>query len=163
MDKEDPWRISGAGRLKPRELAYLRSLWYWRDKEAQDWDRPTFMVCGNKQLISWVDDLVKGRMPQLPKHYRTNRRKRFSEAVTEAKELDEALLPQKVKSKGRRVKDEAFDNRVDSMLKKRDSVAAELEIDSSLLISRAVLESMAANEVNAEDVLMNWQQNLLQF
>lgn len=163
MEKEDPWRISGAGRMKPRELAYLRSLWYWRDHEAQEWDRPTFMVCGNKQLITWVYDLVKGQNPQLPKHFRTNRRKRFFEAAKEAKALDENLLPQKPASKGKRIKDEVFDNRVETMLKRRDAVAEELDIDASLLISRAVLESIAANEVEPVDVLMKWQQELLQY
>jgi len=163
MEKEDPWRISGAGRMKPRELAYLRSLWYWRDKEAQEWDRPTFMVCGNKQIISWVSDLIKGQTPSLPKHYRTNRRNRFFDAIKEAKELGENLLPQRLASKGKRIKDATFDSRVDEMISKRDVIAEELDIDASLLISRSVLESLAAHEVKPEEVLMKWQQELLQF
>ncbi len=163
MEKEDPWRISGAGRMKPRELAYLRSLWYWRDAEACEWDRPTFMVCGNKQLISWVAELIKGQTPQLPKHFRTSRRKKFMEAVAEAKGLEEGLLPQKPAKKGYRVKDEAFEKRVDVMLAKRDAIALKLEIDASLLISRAVLESIAANEVEPANVLMKWQLELLEF
>ena len=99
----------------------------------------------------------------MAKHYRTNRRNRFFEAVTEAKELAEELLPQRLLSKGKRIKDASFDSRVDEMMAKRDAVALELDIDASLLISRSVLESLAAHEVNPEEVLMKWQQKLLQF
>ena len=76
-EREDPWRISGAGKLSPKGLAYLRALWYWRDEEAKAWDRPTFMVCGNKQLISWCLELLDGKTPRLPNHYRPGRRQRF--------------------------------------------------------------------------------------
>ena len=163
MSKEDPWRISGCGKLQPKALAYLRALWYWRDAEAMKWDRPTFMVCGNKQLITWALDLSSGKDPVLPKHFRTTRRKCFVEAVEEVKGLSEDLYPKRPAAKGKRNKDEAFDKRVEEMLAKRDKVAAELDIDSSLLINRAILESIAAQEVESSDVLMKWQHELLNF
>ncbi len=157
MDKEDPWRIAGSGKLTPRAQAYLRALWYWRDEQAMDWDRPTFMVCGNKQLLSWVSELAAGKNVTLPKHFRPNRRKAFFAAVESAQSLADDVLPQRVKSKGKRVKDEAFDARVEELIKHRDSVAAELDIDSSLIISRAIIETLAANEEEPKEVLMKWQ------
>ncbi len=75
--------------------------------------------------------------------------------------LDEALLPQKPVGKGKRVKDESFEKRVEEMLLKRDTVARELDIDASLLVSRAVLESLAADEIDPTEVLMKWQLDLL--
>lgn len=163
MSKEDPWRISGSGKLQPKALAYLRALWYWRDEEARIWDRPTFMVCGNKQLIAWAMDLANDKTPLFPKHFRSTRRKNFSVAVDEVKGLAENLYPQRPKAKGKRIKDASFDKRVEDMLVKRDRVAAELEIDSSLLINRALLETIAAQEVKPSDVLMKWQAELLDF
>ncbi len=163
MAKEDPWRISGSGKLQARGLAYLRSLWYWRDEEAKLWDKPTFMVCGNKQLIAWALDIVGGKTPVLPKHFRSTRRRSFAEAVEEAKSLSDELCPQRPKPKGKRVKDASFDKRVEEMLAKRDAVATELDIDSSLLINRALLESIAAREVKGSDVLMKWQSDVLEF
>lgn len=159
--KEDPWRISGAGKLTPKGLAYLRALWYWRDGEAAQWDRPTFMVCGNKQLIVWVSQLLKGEMPTLPKHYRTQRRKNFVDAVNEVSNLDEAAYPQRKKAGPKRIKDEHFDGRVDELSAIRDKVSLELDIDSSLIVSRAIIESLAANEVTPEEVLMSWQREVL--
>jgi len=161
IEKEDPWRISGSGKMTPRGLAYLRSLWYWRDEQARDWDRPTFMVCGNKQLIAWVSDLIAGKTINLPKHFRPNRRKAFMAAAEEAKSLSDDVLPQRPRSKGRRIKNEIFDTRVDSMIKQRDKAAAELDIDSSLIISRALIEALAAEEVEAASVLMKWQIELM--
>jgi len=59
--KEDRWRIKGSGTLEPEGLNYLKALWMWRDAEAANWDRPPFMVCGNKQLIEWVQNLLDGK------------------------------------------------------------------------------------------------------
>ena len=56
--REDRWRIKGSGKLTPEGLNYLRALWLWRDGEAAVWDRPPFMVTGNKQLMTWVADLL---------------------------------------------------------------------------------------------------------
>src|SRR5438105_8123195 len=39
-DADEPWRISGAGKLGGRACAVLRELWQWRDQEAQAADRP---------------------------------------------------------------------------------------------------------------------------
>lgn len=162
MDKEDPWRIAGSGKLTPRGQAYLRALWYWRDEQAMEWDKPTFMVCGNKQLLSWVFDLVDEKTVMLPKHFRSNRRTAFFAAVEEAKNLSEDVLPQRIKSIGKRKKDEAFEARVNALIKKRDSVATELDIDSSLIISRAIIEALAANEAEPSEVLMVWQKSVME-
>ncbi|MEZ7956056.1 MAG: ribonuclease D [Rubritalea sp.] len=161
MEKEDPWRISGSGKLSPRAQAYLRALWYWRDEQAMDWDRPTFMVCGNKQLISWVSDLMDGKSVTLPKHYRPSRIKAFLAAVEEAKSLSNDILPQRPRAKGKRIKDDQFDARVDALIKQRDDAAIDLDIDSSLIISRAMIDALAANEVEPSAVLMKWQTGIM--
>ena len=33
-NRDEAWRIQGSGKLLPQGLAYLRSLWTWRDREA---------------------------------------------------------------------------------------------------------------------------------
>ena len=159
-EKTDRWRIKGSGRLDPQGLNFLRSLWGWRDDEAASWDRPPFMVAGNKQLLDWVADLQEGRKPRMPKHYRSNRVKFFDKAVVEAKAVAEVDLPQKIRGKRRR-KDPDFDSRLDSLIAHRDKVAAELDIDSSLIAARASLEAIAGQHDGAEDQLLPWQRNLL--
>ena len=161
IQKEDPWRISGSGKMSPRELAALRALWYWRDFEASEWDRPTFMVCGNKQIIKWVSEVAAGKRIELPKHYRTARRKRLFTAIEEFSKMEESAFPQRPPRGKKRIKDANFDRRVAEIMNQRDKVAAEIDIDSSLLINRALMESIAASEVEPADVLMKWQLQLL--
>lgn len=57
----DPWRIQGSGKLNRKGLAALRELWAWRDSEAKSWDRPSFMVCSNADLIQWSVALQEQR------------------------------------------------------------------------------------------------------
>lgn len=159
-EREDPWRIKSSGKLSPEGLNYLRALWHWRDGEAKAWDRPTFMVCGNKQLISWCMELLEGKIPKLPKHYRPGRRNRFEKAVDEARALVESEWPQRVKGmRSRRPKD--FDDKLEAMMSRRNQAAKELDIDSSLIAPRAALESIAAEHEQPADVLLNWQKKLL--
>ena len=159
--KEDPWRIQGAGKLNPQGLLYLRALWYWRDAEASEWNKPPFMVCGNKQIVLWVSDASTGKEITLPKYFRSSRRKNFYAAIEEAKKVPESMWPKRVRGEKRRVKDEAFEGRCDALSAKRDAVAAELDIDASLVISKATIESISANEVEPASVLMRWQIELL--
>ena len=159
-EREDPWRIQGSGKLSPRGLAYLRALWNWRDAEAKSWDRPTFMVCGNKQLISWCLDFCEDRTPRLPNHYRPGRRRRFEDAVASAKALAESKWPQRIKGKrSRRPKD--FEAKLDALVSVRNAAAQKLAIDPSLFAPRAALEAIAGGQEDANQMLLNWQKNLL--
>jgi len=159
---EEPWRIKGSGRLAPKGLAFLRELWFWRDKQAEEWDRPSFMVCGNKQLYAWIEDLLAERRVEFPKHYRGSRRKTFLDAVERVKAMktsDYPLKPKRVKY----VQDPDFDDKVAELAKKRDAVSQELDIDGSLVISRAAMESIVLERATPEELLMSWQRKLMGF
>lgn len=160
QEREERWRIKGSGKLSPLGLTYLRSLWQWRDAEAAAWDRPPFMVTGNKQLLSWVADLLADKKPQLPRHFRTSRVKNFHKAVARAKAVAEEDMPQRIKGKRRR-KEPQFEQRLDALIAKRDKVAHDLDIEGSLIAPRAILEALAGKHEGAEEMLLNWQRNLL--
>lgn len=160
QEKADRWRIKGSGKLDPKGLNYLRALWNWRDGEAANWDRPPFMVAGNKQLLDWVAELLEGKKPKMPRHYRPSRVKNFDRALAGAKEVPESEMPQKIRGKRRR-KDPQFDARLDALIANRDSVAAELDIDGSLIAARAALEALAGQHEGASEQLLPWQRNLL--
>lgn len=159
--KEDAWRISGSGKLDRFGLACLRALWLWRDGEAEAWDKPSFMVATNRQLIEWTADLSTGKNIKLPRHFRTDRIKRFRAAVAALEGVPEADWPKRI-SKPRRKRDRDFDKQVEEMIKKRETVASGLGIDGSLIATRSAIESIVANEVAAEDVLLRWQIGILE-
>jgi len=158
--KEESWRIQGSGKLDSHGLAYLRALWNWRDGEAKAWDRPSFMVSPNRQLLEWGIDLAAGKKLNLPPHYRSDRLKRFHAAIQAVEEMPRTEWPERPTGK-RRKRDKDFDRIVDDFLKTRESVAAKLDIDSSLIAPRAVLESLAAGESQPEEVLLKWQRECL--
>jgi ribonuclease D len=159
--KDDQWRISGSGKLEPYALACLRALWQWRDKEAEIWDRPSFMVATNRDLLEWCALLANGSNIDLPRHFRSDRIKRYKETLAELKTLPKSGWPARIIAK-RRKRDRDFEKKVDVMISRRNELATELDIDGSLIASRSVIESIAANEVLPSDVLMKWQQALLE-
>ena len=158
--KEEIWRIQGSGKLEPRGLAYLQALWNWRDAEAKAWDRPSFMVTTNRQLLEWSIDLAAGKHIQLPHHFRPDRLKRFRSAVAATEALPESAWPERPSGK-RRKRDRDFDRKVDALIKSREHAAAKLDIEGSLIAPRAVLECLAAGDAKPSDVLLKWQRDCL--
>lgn len=158
--KDDPWRIQGSGRLDRSGLNFLKSLWEWRDSEAASWDRPSFMVVTNRQLIEWSSGLTQGRKPEVPPHYRPERRKRLSETLELAASRPAEEWPEKIRGVRRR-RDPEFDTRVSSLIAVRDAKGEELDIDSSLIAPRSVLESIADGQSTAEESLLRWQRECL--
>ena len=158
--KDDQWRISGSGKLDPHGLACLRALWNWRDKEAESWDRPSFMVATNRNLIEWSTLLADKKNIELPHHFRGDRVKRFKETLSSLKALPKSEWPSRIVTK-RRKRDREFDRRVDEMIARRNKIAEGLDIDGSLIASRSVIESLAANEAEPAELMMNWQRALL--
>lgn len=159
--KDEQWRISGSGKLDPYGLACLRALWNWRDKEAEAWDKPSFMVATNRNLIEWSQMLAEKDNVVLPHHFRGDRVKRYKEALAELKALPKTEWPSRILTK-RRKRDREFDRKVDDMIARRNGIARELGIDGSLVASRSVIESLAAGEAEPAELMMKWQRDLLE-
>jgi ribonuclease D len=154
--KEEVWRLRGSGKLSRYGLACLRALWEWRDGEARSWDRPCFMVATNRQLVEWSIEMAAGRDVSLPHHYRPDRVKRFRATIAALAAMPESEWPERP-ALTRRKRDRDFERRVEALIKTRDKAAAKLDIESSLIAPRAILESIATGEVEPADVLLQWQ------
>lgn len=158
--KGEPWRVQGSGRLDRKGLHYLKSLWNWRDAEAESWDRPSFMVVTNRNLLEWSGILAAGDRVEFPGHFRSDRRRRLEASLSEAADASASDYPVKVKGLRRR-RDSDFERRVNEILAVRDKKAAELDIESSLIGSRAVIESLAIGDEGSEGLLLTWQKECL--
>ena len=158
--KQENWRVQGSGKLQRFGLACLRTLWQWRDAEAKAWDRPSFMVTTNSQLLDWSTDLSTGKNVSLPHHFRPDRVKRFRAAVAGIETLPEADWPERPFGK-RKKRDRDFERRVDALIAAREQAAAKLDIEGSLIAPRAVLESLADDDAKPSDVLLKWQRECL--
>ncbi len=156
----DPWRIKGCGKFNRRGLAALRALWTWRDSEAAHWDRPAFMVCSNDDLLRWSLALQEFRVVPLPAHMAAHRAARLRKAIEQFQTLDEEDYPERP-HREHQEQDAHFDERLDQWSARRNALAEELDLDPSLIASRAQLEAIAADEQRGLEQLMNWQRDLL--
>ena len=159
-DKDLIWRISGWGKLERLGMAYLRALWVWRDGEAARRDRPAFKIIGNDWLLEYAGHLQCGKTASLPERFPSSVVSRFTDAIAAVSGLSENEYPKKIqRSRSRR--DGDSEQRFEKLKVLRDQVAVGLDIDATLIGSRATLERLAAEPEKTDELLLNWQKELL--
>ena len=171
-DSREAWRIKGAGRLTPRQLAFLRESWGWREERARRADRPTFKVLGNRQLLELVlwaeshpdEPLEQG--PKLPRDIVGSRRRALKHALDRAAAMNPAEWPERIKAP--RVHPPPMDQReFDALRGECARIAEALEIAPSTLAPKAALEAIVQqrpgtlDEVMASGGLLRWQAELV--
>ena len=167
-DSREAWRIKGAGRLTPRQLAYLREAWGWREERARRADRPTFKVLGNRQLLElvlWAEshpDESLERGPKLPRDIVGSRRRALKHAIDRAAAMTPEEWPERIKNP--RVHPPPLDQRqFDALRGACAGIAEALEIAPSTLAPKAALEAIvqqgprSLDEVMASGGLLRWQ------
>jgi ribonuclease D len=159
-DVEEVWRIRGSGLIRGREAAVLRALWYWRDREAQRFDRPSFHILRNDQLLEIARAAARGETPQF-RHFSERRTRDFRATIEEALALKEEEWPETRKRRGERPTRE-MERAAEAMRKRRDQAAQELKIEPSFIAPRATIDAIAAESASAERLLVPWQRNLLE-
>jgi ribonuclease D len=61
----------------------------------------------------------------------------------------------------RRRRDRDFDCKVEELIKRRNRVAEELDIDGSIIASRAMIEALVGEDSGSEEQWMGWQRRCL--
>ena len=160
------WRVKGSHRLSPAALAVLRSLWQWREEEAVRANKPPFFVLPPELMVrlasaaggaaaggqDLVDDI-------LPPHLTSRRRTGILDAVRLG--LADTEPPRPVWHIPYR-QSEAARNRYQKLEKRRDEQAVRLQIDPTLIASRATLLDLAHDWDGHAVELMRWQRELLE-
>lgn len=159
-DADNQWRVPGSGKLKPFGMAFLRSLWQWRDGEAERLDRPAFKIIGNQELITFAEVLQGGGDVRLPDRFPPPSVRRFQKAVKFAKTLPQDQWPKR--RLGRRTeRTQEADRLFDQLKQRRDKAAHDLDLDSALIASRSDLEMISLFPDTAAEYLLNWQRAIL--
>jgi ribonuclease D len=158
-DTEEAWKITGSGQLRGRPAAILRELWRWRDSEARAVDRPSFHILSNERLLKAAISYHEGRAVEIP-HLRGGRRRRFEEAVERALALPESSWPVYIRQSRQRPS-RVQEDQMKDLRTKRDAIAAELNLDPSLIAPKAAIEGLVLLESEAPKQLMPWQRELL--
>ncbi len=166
---ENDWRIGKSERLRGRGLSILHAVWHWREAQAKRIDTAPFKVCGNELLlrIAFAAE-ADGATPEsvLGSVHLGRRHDRIfpslAEAVRAGFDRDPKSLPRRP---GRDSRQAALTQSevelLDRIKADRDQVAARIELDPTLIASRAQLAQIARAPAQLDTVLLRWQADLL--
>ncbi len=140
-------RFKGAGRLSPRNLAVLENLLRYRRKTAKRKDRPLFKILSNTSLLKIANaqpttvealETAKAISPKQKQMYARG----LIGAVNKALELPQAELPVYPRRKPPRMPRLAPE-RIKLLKGWRDTLAARLDLDPALLLTKALISAIA--------------------
>jgi ribonuclease D len=170
-DPEHEWRTKGVRDLTRSQAAFVRELWTWREREAQQADRPPFKILGDAGLLElavWAEKHPKAdlaRAPKLPRDFRGARLESLRKAILRASCLGPSDWPEpRPRFSGERQSPGACFGRL------RESVArlaADLHIQASVIASRMALEEISRRRptdmagILQAGGLLRWQAELL--
>ena len=171
VDPERVWRIKGLQELDRRQLAFVREIWHWREREAQQADQPPFKIAGNQLIVElalWATTAKSHALtdgPRLPRNCVGTRLRALEEAIQRARRLRETdWPPQRI---GNSYTPVEYPPELELLRAECDRLAVELGVESSLVASRRQLEAISlARPTTPEQLqkaghLMDWQAELL--
>jgi len=170
-DEGEDWRIKGSGTLNRRELAFIKELWCWREHEAERADVPPFKIMGNRQIIElarWAQ-LHPGAYldggNRILKSLRGRRLALLGEALERARKMSNTDWPLRKKSE---YKKRPKPHRMKELVEECARLAHELQIEPSVLATRASLEAIARyrprklEDIISQGKIMHWQAELIE-
>ncbi len=158
-NQDELWRIRGSGVLRGRTAAVLRALWQWREKEAEEADRPPFHILQNEDLLKAAAKFASGSVPDY-RHFSFRRREAFREAAQAALRAPESEWPVSRRRSGTRPTTETV-QRAEELRRRRNKSAEELGLEPSFIAPRSTLEAIATDGIRAPALLVPWQRELL--
>jgi ribonuclease D len=170
---EKDWRVKGSSRLTPRQLAFLKQLWLWREKQAQHADLPPFRIFLNERLVAMAiraESQTKLDFDALCrdiKHCKGQRLAALCKAIKKAFEQEPSQWP-KTKAFSRTPRpDKQFLARVEKIRDVCKKIAEQNNLSVELILSRAIIGKLAQagseglDEMVREDSILPWQADLL--
>jgi ribonuclease D len=162
VDTDSVWRIKGSYLLGRQGLAVLRELWHWRESEALAARRPPYFVLSHEAMVEIAAAACARRAvePAFPRHFSEHRRAGVARAVAKGLAVPLELQPRLPEHNHHRPT-EAERKRGLELQKRRDARAADLDIDPTLIASRATLSVLARDWDKHAGDLMAWQRELM--
>jgi len=157
------WRIKGSHKLARAALGVLRELWRWREQEAVASNKPPYFVLSHEALVDISAAVVDHQPidPFLPRHFSPRRKDALCDAVQKGLALPSDQHPAVLRFQSRR-QTESQRQRFVQLEQRRNKQAAELDLDPTLIGSRATLLALAEDWDVHKNELMGWQKELLE-
>lgn len=173
-EQPDAWRIKGTSTLSRRQMTFVRQLWYWRQKEAQKADLPSFRIMFNTQLLKvalWAagrKNPLNDKLPKLPRHCTGIRLKHLKKAIQKAIDTPRDQWQSPKKSNVGKKPDPVQIQQTEAIRKKCQQLAHSLDLPSQVIVSRAVLGTIVRKKLTTvqkmtkHNLLLPWQAELLE-
>jgi ribonuclease D len=154
--------FKGAGKLGPRGLAVLEELLQLRKKMAQQQDRPLFRIIGNKPLIALAELRPQSiRKLQKSEVLGTKQIDRYGKAiiaaVKKALQIPAKDLPKYPRKTAPHVP-AIVAKRVTELRNWRDHLAKHLEIDPTIICTKALISAIAVQRPLAASSLLKMKE-----
>jgi ribonuclease D len=168
MREDERWKVSGSARLSRRQLAVLREVWRWRDRQARSLNVPASRVLGDSMLIevarrapASVDDLFSIR--GLDSRLLRKAEQEVVDAVAVARGIADADLP----SNERRDDPPQVAVLTKLLAVAVGNLAAEADVDTALLATTSDLQEivrwfLAPENTPYPEALEGWRGEILQ-
>jgi len=163
---EHNWRIGRAEHLSRRGQALLFDLWHWRETQAERLDVPPFKVVGNEMLLTLAKAAERENPWSIFDEIRLGKRIRLLPSLEIAFKAglnrDPGSLPRRERrfpDRGPLTTDEL--ERQDRIKQHRDRIATQLDLDPTLIASRAQLAQLAREPAKLGEILLPYQAELL--
>lgn len=136
------WKVAGAHPITPQQAAVLDQLCTYRDEQARRSDLPHFKVFSNQLLIDLsllenpsLEDIskIKGMSPGLLQRHGRN----LLDAVNRGKDSKPIYKPKRMRLPA------DYMERIERLKKWRKSAAAEMKVESDVVLPRELMESIA--------------------
>jgi ribonuclease D len=157
------WRLKGSQKMSRRGLAVLKGIWYWREKEAIRANRPPFFILNHDLSVTLAMTAANNEnwARLLPRRMSSKRRQGLERAIKDALNLKASDYPNRIKTERFRATDEEK-RRADRLKVIRDEAAETLNLDPSIIASKATLTRLGLNDATkAISDLMPWQRQVL--
>ncbi len=171
--RSDWRRLKGLGRMSDRERVFARELWHWRDRAARTRDVPHFKILGDQvltELAAWAarQGASFAPLPPLPRNIRGKSQMGIQTALKLAAAIKEEKWPRRQPRRERLKLPANYATLTEALRSECNRLAIKLEIDPTVIASRAKLEAIIrARPANLEAVmaagpLLRWQAALLE-
>lgn len=146
-------RVKGAGRLDRRQLAALRLLAGWRDREARKRDLPRSFVLKEDLLLALATRRPKTprdlqKLPSLDPRQAARDSATWLQILEEAEALPESELPPRITGKPLSPAVRDLENRLRERVRRK---AAELNVPPEVLAPRRTLDALLRLTVGKDD------------
>lgn len=167
-DDDNAWRIGRSERLRPPGLAVLHAVWHWREEWARKLDVPPFKVTANDILLRMAESADHGLSARalMETIHLGKRHDRLAPSLSAALEAGLARDPHTLPRRRGRNPDHQPLNAdelalQDKLKVDRDRIAAQIQLDPTLIANRSQLAQIARTPDKLETILLPWQAELL--